>query len=152
MKEYSSSYIKKHIQICKGAVDPPAQDVTINHPTVPELEPLGELILEDGSMFPFDLQNAILPNEILLDANITLSEVEADTEVTMTQIENDVFYMDPAPGTSSGTATGYNLPPRQHNRYGSGDLSGQLVDDFGLPICRVVTRSMSIRSSQASDF
>ena len=38
-----------------------------------ELEPLGELILEDGSMFPFDLQNA----------NITLSEVEADAEVTM---------------------------------------------------------------------
>ena len=65
---------------------------------------------------------------------------------------SDVFYMDPAPGTSSGTATGYNLPPRQHNRYGSGDLSGQLVDDFSLPICRVVTRSMFIRSSQASDF
>ena len=39
-------------------------------------------------MFPFDLQNAILPNVILLDANITLSEVEADAEVTMTQIEN----------------------------------------------------------------
>ena len=45
-----------------------------------------------------------------------------------------------------------NLPPCQHNRYGSGDLSGQLVDDFGLPIYRVVTRSMSMRSSQASDF
>ena len=48
-----------------------------------ELEPLGELILEDGSMFQFDLQNVILPNEILLDANITLSEVEADAEVTL---------------------------------------------------------------------
>ena len=34
-------------------------------------------------MFQFDLQNVILPNEILLDANITLSEVEADAEVTL---------------------------------------------------------------------
>ena len=110
MKDYLSSYIKRHFQICKAAVEPLAQDVTINHPTVPELEPLGELILEDGLMFPFDLQNAILPNEILLDANITLSEVEADAEVTMTQIEKDIFYMDPAPGTRSGTATGYNYP------------------------------------------
>ena len=86
MKDYSSSYIKRHIQICKAAVEHPAKGVTINHPTVP----IGELILEDGLMFPFDLQNAILPNEILLDANITLSEVEADAEVTMTQIENDI--------------------------------------------------------------
>ena len=44
------------------------------------------------------------------------------------------------------------LPPRQHNRYESGDLSRQLVNYFGLPIYKVVTRSMSMRSSQASDF
>ncbi len=34
-------------------------------------------------------------------------------------------------------------PPRQHNMYGSGDISSQLVDDFGQPICRMMTRSMS---------
>ncbi len=34
----------------------------------------------------------------------------------------------------------YGLP-RQHNLYGSGDMSSQLVDDFGQPICRMMTRS-----------
>ena len=100
------------------------------------------------------MHDAILPNEILQEANITLSEIKDDCEITISQIENDVFTLDQPgtcsyyPGTSSGV--GGSVPPRLHNRNGSGDLSNHLIDDFGRPICRI-TRSMS-RSSQSSDF
>ena len=68
-------------------------------------------------IFSFYLQNAILPNEIILKAKITLYHVEEKTnvDISMSQIENEVFYVELALGNSSRFATGNNLHPCQHN-------------------------------------
>ena len=76
--------------------------------------------------------------------------INTDSEITLSQLEDEVFSLERSildiqqAGPSCHQVYG---PPRQHNLYGSGDMSSQLVDDFGQPICRMVTRSMS-RSSQ----
>ena len=75
--------------------------------------------------------------------------INGETKITLSQINQDVFLLEESLA-QAGPSVERQLElygvPRQHNRYGSGDLSDQLVDDFGLPIYRVVTRSMS-RSS-----
>ena len=109
--------LARHISICKG------QRTTANPTSTP---------LDD--FFSFDIEDAI----------------NGETEITLSQINQDVFLLEESLA-EEGLSVERQLElyglPRQHNRYGSGNLSDQLVDDFGLPIYRVVTRSMS-RSSQ----
>ncbi len=62
--------------------------------------------------------------------------INGETEITLSQISQDVFLLE-------RQLELYEIP-RQHNRYGSGDLSDQLVDDLVLPIYRVITRSLCI--------
>ena len=132
-KDFSASYLARHISICKG------QRTTANQPTAnpPTANPTSTP-LDDGEegniFFSFDIEDTI----------------NGETEITLSQINQDVFLLEESLAEAGHSVERqlelYGLP-RQHNRYGSGDLSDQLVDDFGLPIYRVVTRSMS-RSSQ----
>ena len=137
-KDFSASYLARHIVICKGQRtthnQPTADQPTSNHPIAnPTSTPLdyGD---EGNVFFSFDIEDAI----------------NGETEITLSQINQDVFLLEESLA-QAGPSVERQLElygvPRQHNRYGSGDLSDQLVDDFGLPIYRVVTRSMS-RSSQ----
>jgi len=76
-----------------------------------------------------------------------------NTDITLSQIDEDVFNLEQSiihqqPGPSGQIQPGF-YQPRQHNRYGSGDMSDVLIDDFGVPIGRIMTRSMS-RSSQST--
>ena len=83
--------------------------------------------------FPFDINLAINP----------------DLEITLSNLEDEVFSLERSimdfqqAGPSHQNVGERCGPPRQHNQYGSGDMSSQLVDDFGQPICRMVTRSKS---------
>ena len=89
----------------------------------------------DGNViFPFDIEDAI-------NTDITLSQID-----NVFNLEQSILNHVPGPSAARQSFCG---PPRPHNRYGSGDLSDQLIDDFGIPINRLTTRSMS-RSSQSS--
>ncbi len=92
----------------------------------------------DGNLiFPFDIEDAI-------NADITFSQIDDDDDVF--NLEQSILNHIPGPIAARQSFCG---PPKPHNRYGSGDLSDQLVYDFGIPINRVFTRSMS-RSFQCS--
>ena len=73
--------------------------------------------------------------------------VNTETEITLSQLKDEVLersIMDfQQAGPSCQQVEELYGPPRQHNMYGSGDMSSQLVDDFGQPICRMRKRSMS---------
>ena len=69
-----------------------------------------------------------------------------DVEITYSQIQDDFFFSKEVLWIPS-TGIQETGPPRPHNQNGSGDMSDLLVDDFGRPIYRIVTRS---RSSQQS--
>ena len=78
--------------------------------------------------------------------------INGETEITLSQTNQDIFLPESEESLAqAGPSVERQLElyglPRQHNRYGSGNLSDELLDDFGLLIYRVVTRSMS-RSSQ----
>ena len=101
---------------------------------------------EDGTLLEFNLEDAILPG-----VEITMAEIEAEVFEPENNFEpqpqhHTVFDPQPQPGPSSGLPSD-GVRPRQHNMYGSGDLSDMLVDDFGRPIERIVTRSYSQSSS-----
>ena len=74
--------------------------------------------------------------------------INGEPEITLSQINQDVLLKDSLAQLGPIVERQLELygVPRQHKRYGSGDLSDQLVDDFGLQIYRVVTRSMSCSS------
>ncbi len=129
-KNYSSGYLPRHINICNGtrsAAAPPAENI----------QPVEDVPTEfDGNViFPFDIEDAI-------NADITLSQIDDD----VFNLEQSILNHIPGPSTARQSLC---APPRPHNRYGSGDLGDQLIDDFGIPINRVITRSMS-QSSQFS--
>ena len=143
-KEYSSSYLPRHITICKPVPVPvPAPET--GHGSIPTSTPVPislldpDAVIEEGRnvFFSFDIGLAI----------------NTDSEITLSQLEDEVFSLERSildiqqAGPSCHQVGELYGPPRQHNLYGSGDMSSQLVDDFGQPICRMVTRSMS-RSSQ----
>ena len=70
--------------------------------------------------------------------------INGETEITLSQTNQDIFLPESEESLAqAGPSVERQLElyglPSQHNRYGSGDLSDQLVDDFGLPIYRVVT-------------
>ena len=129
-KNYSSGYLPRHITICKGTL-PAAAPPPENTPTV-EVAPTE---LNGNVIFPFDIEDTI-------NADITLSLIDDD----VFNLEQSILNHMPGP---SALRQSFCRPPRPHNRYGSGDLSDQLIDDFGIPINRVTIRSMS-RSSQSS--
>ena len=134
-KNYSRGYLPRHRVICKGPI-------TIDPTTVEDAPAaLDNVTAEfegvDGRnvIFSFDIDDAI------------------NTDITLSQIDEDVFNLEQSiihqqPGPSGQIQPGF-YPPRQHNRYGSGDMSDVLIDDFGVPIGRIMTRSMS-RSSQST--
>ncbi len=129
-KNYSSGYLPWHITICNGtlpATAPPAE----NTPTVED----APTEFNGNVIFPFDIEDAI-------NADITLSLIDDD----VFNLEQSILNHMPGPSALRQSFCG---PPRPHNRYGSGDLSDQLIEDFGIPINSVTTRSMSW-SSQSS--
>ena len=147
-KEYSSSYLPRHITICKPVPVPVPIPETVPEPvhsSIPTSTPVPispldpDAVIEEGRnvFFSFDIGLAI----------------NTDSEITLSQLEDEVFSLERSildiqqAGPSCHQVGELYGPPRQHNLYGSGDMSSQLVDDFGQPICRMVTRSMS-RSSQ----
>ena len=76
-----------------------------------------------------------------------------NTDITLSQIDEYEFNLEQSiihqqPGHSGQIQPGF-YPPRQHNRYDSGDMSDVLIDDFGVLFGRIIARSMS-RSSQST--
>ena len=129
-KNYSSGYLPRHITICNGTLAAAA-------PSAENIQPVDDAPTEfDGNViFPFDIEDAI-------NADITLSQIDDD----VFNLEQSILNHIPGPSAARQSFCG---PPRPHNRNGSGDLSDQLLDEFDIPMNRVITRLMSW-SSQCS--
>ncbi len=127
----------QHITICKGRTVPtssPADSVEEDVRTVLTSTPINSVTQLDE-----------LGRNVFFSFDIGLA---ANTEITLSQIEDDVFSLErfimdfQLAGPSCQQVEELCGPPRQ-DLYGSGNMSSQLIDDFGQPICRMMTRSMS---------